>query len=105
MAGLRFVFRQKSDSGNDHPGFVRGSAGRRDCTDADFRRSDSRTADRLVLGWMRAAPAVGAFAMALVVAHLPPMKQTGKTLLWCVSGFGIATILFGLSRLFWLSLG
>src|SRR5881296_934823 len=57
------------------------------------------------LGWMRAAPAVGAFAMALVVAHLPPMKQTGKTLLWCVSGFGIATILFGLSKVFWLSLG
>src|SRR2546430_17071992 len=53
------------------------------------------------LGWMRAAPAVGAFAMALVVAHLPPMKQTGKTLLWCVSGFGIATILFGLSKVFW----
>jgi MFS family permease len=57
------------------------------------------------LGWMRAAPAIGAFAMALVVAHLPPMKQTGKTLLWCVSGFGIATILFGLSKVFWLSLG
>src|SRR5438445_7705323 len=54
---------------------------------------------------MRAAPAVGAFAMALVVAHLPPMKQTGKTLRWCVSGFGIATILFGLSKVFWLSLG
>src|SRR5437016_5044749 len=34
------------------------------------------------LGWMRAGPAVGAFAVALAVAHLPPMKQTGKTLLW-----------------------
>src|SRR5213080_4638883 len=57
------------------------------------------------LGWMRAAPAVGAFAMALVVAHLPPMKQTGKTLLWCVTAFGIATIIFGLSKVFWFSLG
>jgi MFS family permease len=57
------------------------------------------------LGWMRASPAIGAFAMALLVAHLPPMKQTGKTLLWCVTGFGIATILFGLSKIFWLSLG
>jgi MFS family permease len=56
------------------------------------------------LGWMRAAPAIGAFAMAMVVAHLPPMKQTGKTLMWCVTGFGIATILFGLSKIFWLSL-
>src|SRR5881394_1084719 len=57
------------------------------------------------LGWMRAAPAIGAFAIALVVAHLPPMKQAGKTLLWCVTGLGIATILFGLSKVFWLSLG
>jgi MFS family permease len=57
------------------------------------------------LGWMRAAPAVGAFVMALLVAHLPPMKRAGKTLLWCVTGFGVATILFGLSKTFWLSLG
>jgi MFS family permease len=57
------------------------------------------------LGWLRAMPAIGAFAMALVVAHLPPMRQAGQTLLWCVSGFGIATILFGLSKIFWLSLG
>jgi MFS family permease len=56
------------------------------------------------LGWMRAAPAVGAFGMALVVAYLPPMKHAGKALLWCVSGFGIATIIFGLSTTFWLSL-
>src|SRR5947207_398590 len=56
------------------------------------------------LGWLRATPAIGAFAMALVVAHLPPMRQAGRALLWCVSGFGIATILFGLSKVFWLSL-
>src|SRR5947208_8410474 len=57
------------------------------------------------LGWMRAMPAVGAFSTALAVAHLPPMKQAGRALLWCVTGFGIATILFGLSKIFWLSLG
>ena len=57
------------------------------------------------LGWMRAMPAIGALATALAVAHLPPMRQAGKTLLWCVSGFGIATILFGFSKIFWLSLG
>ena len=57
------------------------------------------------LGWMRAMPAVGAFVMALLIAHLPPMKHAGKTLLWCVTGFGAATILFGLSKVFWLSLG
>jgi MFS family permease len=57
------------------------------------------------LGWMRATPAVGAFATALVTAHLPPMRQAGRTLMWCVTGFGMATILFGLSKVFWLSLG
>ncbi|MFN2542188.1 MAG: MFS transporter [Chthoniobacterales bacterium] len=56
------------------------------------------------LGWMRAAPAVGAFAMALTVAFLPPMRQAGRALLWCVTGFGIATIIFGLSKVLWLSL-
>src|SRR5216684_854828 len=57
------------------------------------------------LGWMRAMPAIGAFVMALLIAHLPPMKRAGKALLWCVTGFGFATILFGLSKVFWLSLG
>src|SRR5712675_839846 len=57
------------------------------------------------LGWMRAMPAIGAFVVALVIAHLPPMKHAGKTLLWCVIGFGVSTILFGLSKIFWLSLG
>jgi MFS family permease len=53
---------------------------------------------------MRAAPAVGAFAIALTVAFLPPMRQAGKMLLWCVTGFGVATIMFGLSKTLWLSL-
>src|SRR4029079_10996080 len=46
----------------------------------------------------------GAFGMALSVAHLPPMRSAGKSLLWCVTGFGIATIIFGLSKVIWLSL-
>jgi len=56
------------------------------------------------LGWMRASPAVGAFVMALLLAHFPPMKHAGKALLWCVTGFGISTIIFGLSTTLWLSL-
>ena len=55
------------------------------------------------LGIMRAAPSVGAILMAFVLAHLPPFKKAGKTLLLAVAGFGMATIVFGLSRLFWLS--
>ncbi len=56
------------------------------------------------LGWMRAAPSVGAVLMALYIAHRPPMQKAGRTLLWSVIGFGGATIGFGLSRSFWLSM-
>lgn len=56
------------------------------------------------LGWMRAMPALGALSMSFMIAHLPPMRHAGKTLLWCVAGFGVATAVFGLSRNIWLSL-
>ena len=56
------------------------------------------------LGWMRASPAIGALITALMVAHLPAISRAGKTLLWCVGGFGFATILFGFSRVYWFSL-
>ena len=55
-------------------------------------------------GLMRAAPAVGAFSMAVLLAHLPPMKRAGKALLWAVAGFGGATIVFGISKSLPLSL-
>ena len=50
------------------------------------------------LGWLRAAPSIGAFLMAIVLAHRPPLKRAGPALLWSVGGFGAATIVFGLSR-------
>jgi MFS family permease len=56
------------------------------------------------LGWMRAAPSLGAMGMALFLAHRPPLRHAGPTLLAAVSGFGIATIVFGFSRSFPLSL-
>ncbi len=56
------------------------------------------------LGWLQAAPSLGAITMALVTTHLPPFKQAGRALLWAVAGFGVATIVFGLSRNYWLSL-
>tara|TARA_B000000441_G_C21713029_1_gene333790 strand:- start:343 stop:1245 length:903 start_codon:yes stop_codon:yes gene_type:complete len=56
------------------------------------------------LGWLRAAPAIGALFMAVLMAHLPPMQKAGKTLLFCVAGFGVATIMFGFSQNFWLSM-
>jgi MFS family permease len=56
------------------------------------------------LGILRAAPAVGALLMAFLLAHLPPMKNAGRTLLLAVTGFGLATIVFGLSTSFLLSI-
>lgn len=55
------------------------------------------------LGWLTSAPALGALCMALTVAHLPPMKKAGRNLLIAVAGFGVATIIFGVSKVFWLS--
>ena len=56
------------------------------------------------LGWLRAAPAAGALMMALITTRLPPWKRPGAVLMAVVVGFGAATIGFGLSTRFPLSL-
>jgi MFS family permease len=56
------------------------------------------------LGLLRSAPGVGAAAMALLLAHRPVRRRAGATMLWCVTGFGVFTILFGISHNLWLSL-
>jgi MFS family permease len=56
------------------------------------------------LGVLRSADAIGAVCMAMCVAHLPPMPRPGAAMLWAVAGFGAATIIFGLSEWFWLSM-
>jgi MFS family permease len=56
------------------------------------------------LGALRAAPAVGSVLMGLTLAHLPPLRRAGRTLLVCVATFGVAMIAFALSRSFLLSL-
>ncbi len=55
------------------------------------------------LGWLRAAPSIGAFAMAMWIAHRRPMQRPGVMLLWAVAGFGAAIVVFGFSTWFWLS--
>jgi MFS family permease len=57
------------------------------------------------LGILRSAPAVGAAAMAVLLAHRPLQRHAGVTMLWCVAGFGVFTIVFGISRNLVLSLG
>lgn len=56
------------------------------------------------LGFLRAAPSVGALLMATYLSRRAPFSQAGKTLLYAVAGFGIATIFFGISTSFFLSL-
>ena len=56
------------------------------------------------LGLLRTAPGVGAALMAVALAHRPLRGRAGPTLLWSVAGFGIFTILFGVSTSLVLSL-
>jgi len=56
------------------------------------------------VGYLRAAEAVGAVCVAMLIAHAPPMKRAGAAMLWAVTGFGAATIVFGLSRWYLLSM-
>ncbi len=55
------------------------------------------------LGWLRAAPSIGAFTMAMCIAHRRSMVRPGWALLWAVAGFGAAIVVFGVSHWFWLS--
>ncbi|PQV64676.1 putative arabinose efflux permease, MFS family [Abditibacterium utsteinense] len=57
------------------------------------------------LGPLRAAPAMGAILMGVLLTILPPFKRAGWILLFAVAGFGAATVVFGLSRNYALSLG
>ncbi len=56
------------------------------------------------LGMLRAAPAVGAVMMSLVMARFPLRRRAGKWLFMAVAVFAVFTIVFGLSRSLWLSL-
>ena len=55
-------------------------------------------------GWLYAAPAVGAMATsAALVPLVDRIERRGPTLLWAVAGYGLATVVFGVSRSFWLT--
>jgi MFS family permease len=50
------------------------------------------------LGLLRSAPGVGAAIMALLLAYRPLRRRAGATMLWCVAGFGLFTVVFGVSH-------
>jgi len=56
------------------------------------------------LGWLAAAPALGAVLMGVTQGMRRPWPHAGRAFLWGVAVYGVATIVFGLSRSFWLSL-
>ena len=50
------------------------------------------------LGLLRASPGVGAAVMAVLLAYRPLRRKVGKVMLFCVGGFGLFTVVFGLSH-------
>ena len=52
----------------------------------------------VAFGWLRSASALGALVVAVLLAHRPPLRHAGRALLLAVAGFGVATVVFGLSR-------
>ena len=56
------------------------------------------------LGILRSAPGVGAVIMAAAVTRWPLRRHAGAIMLWCVCGFGLFTVIFGLSHRLALSL-
>jgi len=55
-------------------------------------------------GWLYAAPSIGALLTSVgLVRYVDRIHQRGWTLLWSVFGYGLATVVFGLSRSFWLT--
>jgi MFS family permease len=55
------------------------------------------------LGILRAAPSLGAFLTMVGLVYFPPMKHAWRNLLMAVAGFGLATLVFAVSRNMWLS--
>lgn len=56
------------------------------------------------LGFLRAAPAIGAILISFYIARYPPTHNAGYKMLFSVAGFGVCIILFAFSRDFWLSM-
>jgi MFS family permease len=56
------------------------------------------------LGWLRTAPGVGAAVCGVTLGLLPITRQVGRWMFGGVIVYGLATVVFGASTSFWLSL-
>jgi predicted MFS family arabinose efflux permease len=57
------------------------------------------------LGFLRASPGLGAICAAIVLTHRPPRRRVGRIMFAAVATYGVAIIIFALSRSFVLSMG
>ena len=57
-----------------------------------------------VFGYLRAAPGMGAGAMAIWLAFRPVSRQVGVTMFAGVAAFGVATVVLGLTHVFWVAM-
>jgi MFS family permease len=100
--GLRFVFRHKTLLGAISLDLFAVLFGGAVALIPEF-------ADRVLkvgpigFGWLNAAIDIGSIVMIIIITFIPLRKNQGKILMCVVAGFGLCIILFGLSRLYWLS--
>jgi len=70
-----------------------------------FFANDILHTNAVGLGLLKAAPAFGSVMVAIVMVYIPQKKNAGRNLLFCVFGFGLCMIFFGISKSFPLSIG
>jgi MFS family permease len=69
-----------------------------------FVVKDILKAGAIQFGWLISAESIGAVVVGMVFAQVRQIRRQGSLLLLSVSGFGLATVLFGLSRTFWMAM-
>jgi MFS family permease len=67
--------------------------------------TDRLGVDAVGLGWLRAAGGIGAASVTALLAFKPVRRRVGKTLLVAVATFGVATIVLGLTKSFFVAFG
>ena len=103
FAGLRFIAHRPVILGAISLDLMAGLLGGATALLPIFAR-DVLQAGPVALGLLRSAPAVGALAMSVVLAHWPIQRHAGPWLMASVAAFGLSIGVFGLSTLLWLSM-
>lgn len=103
LAGVRFVWQRKVILGATSLDLFAVLLGGATALLPIFARDLLQTGP-IGLGLLRAAPAAGALTMSLLMVRWPMQRKVGHKLLLAVAVFGLATVVFGLSRSYPLSL-